>query len=285
MQHCYIVRPHGRGFGFNAALAVFESVDQLVLRHRYVSLRNYFKDLDVMLTFPVGCQELLRRSSSESDKEMVLVKEGVYVNDPRGQRSGNASVYESIGTLKSIDESVTSTDKLDPVKENEYEDVVLGSRSEMSGVSGGDSKAGNSQSVGQVVKENKYETVQMPEETSDPGNPTVEHPETKQNKYEYIEFSEQAALLTKSTTQETAKGNEHEAVKENEYELVDLRGSTTKPAISADTHSPEKKKNSVVHDGQKTSSGERRRIKESCKENPYEPVVVVAQQQKKWTEV
>ncbi|XP_076441254.1 phosphatidylinositol 3-kinase regulatory subunit alpha-like isoform X2 [Babylonia areolata] len=62
VHHCFIVRPHGRGLGFNAALAVFQSIADLVLRHRHVSLRHYFSELDVTLSFPVGCQEMLRRS-------------------------------------------------------------------------------------------------------------------------------------------------------------------------------------------------------------------------------
>ncbi|XP_076462780.1 uncharacterized protein LOC143295102 [Babylonia areolata] len=96
VQHCYVVRPSGRGYGFNAALAVFESVDQLVLRHRHVNLKHYFKDLDVTLTFPVGCQELLLRSMSESEKESATVKEGEYANAAAIQDAMVDSVYESV---------------------------------------------------------------------------------------------------------------------------------------------------------------------------------------------
>ncbi|XP_076462126.1 uncharacterized protein LOC143294634 [Babylonia areolata] len=96
VQHCYVVRPSGRGYGFNAALAVFESVDQLVLRHRHVNLKHYFQNLDVTLTFPVGCQELLLRSMSESEKESATVKEGEYANAAAIQDAMVDSVYESV---------------------------------------------------------------------------------------------------------------------------------------------------------------------------------------------
>ncbi|KAL8590400.1 hypothetical protein ACOMHN_011614 [Nucella lapillus] len=62
VHHCFIVRPQGRGLGFNAALAVFQSIEELVLRHRYVSLRHYFASQDVTLSFPVGCQEMVQKS-------------------------------------------------------------------------------------------------------------------------------------------------------------------------------------------------------------------------------
>lgn len=79
VQHCYVVHPRGRGFGFNAPLAVFHSLDQLVLRHQYVSLKYYFKDLDVPLAFPIGCQDLFRQSSQPDDSQSHLT-DGHYAN-------------------------------------------------------------------------------------------------------------------------------------------------------------------------------------------------------------
>lgn len=123
MEHCYIVRPHGRGFGFNAALAVFESIDQLVLRHRYVSLRHYIKALDVTLAFPVGCQELLRRSS---DREDVTATDGVYANVTAIRATLDDDGYEPVEfpsrTLKSVAESASAKES---VEDNPYEPVVF----------------------------------------------------------------------------------------------------------------------------------------------------------------
>lgn len=81
VQHCHVVRPHRRGFGFNAALAVFESIDQLVLRHRFVSLKYYFKDLDASLAFPVGCQSVLRFSLACDESLIGAVDEPDYISN------------------------------------------------------------------------------------------------------------------------------------------------------------------------------------------------------------
>lgn len=95
VQHCYVVRPSGRGYGFNAALAVFESIDQLVLRHRYVSLKYYFRDIDAPLAFPVGCQEMLHRRSGLDVPHVVISDDGDYANTADasvGSESENGTV-------------------------------------------------------------------------------------------------------------------------------------------------------------------------------------------------
>ncbi|KAK7100675.1 phosphatidylinositol 3-kinase regulatory subunit gamma-like [Littorina saxatilis] len=122
IQHVYIVHPHGRGYGFNAALAVFESIDQLVLRHRYVSLKHYFKQVDVTLAFPVGCQELLRRSS-ESEKENASEKDGVYANAFAIHEAMGENLYEPIGFGVENPEDISNDNVSKSPKKNPYECV------------------------------------------------------------------------------------------------------------------------------------------------------------------
>ena len=128
VQHCYIVRPHGRGFGFNAALAVFESIDQLVLRHRYVSLRHYFKTLDVTLAFPVGCQEMLRRNSA-ADKESMIVTDGLYANAAAIREAIEENAYEPVEFSETTLQQVANTASVrDSVEENPYEPIAFPGR-------------------------------------------------------------------------------------------------------------------------------------------------------------
>ncbi|KAL8558039.1 hypothetical protein ACOMHN_022932 [Nucella lapillus] len=150
VQHCYIVRPHGRGYGFNAALAVFESIDQLVLRHRHVSLRHYFSQLDVALTFPVGCQELLHRSLSESEKDGLTVKEEGYANAAAIRDALEDSVYEPVDPPEG---SKVSSEPQDPNN---------GKKHRLTGPSAENTRSSREVAGVESVKRNEYESVDSP---------------------------------------------------------------------------------------------------------------------------
>ncbi|XP_059146040.1 phosphatidylinositol 3-kinase regulatory subunit gamma-like [Physella acuta] len=53
VKHCVIYHPTGRGYGFRADGAVFESLDELVSKHACTSIKIYFSHMDTCLAYPV----------------------------------------------------------------------------------------------------------------------------------------------------------------------------------------------------------------------------------------
>lgn len=109
VQHCYIVRPQGRGYGFNATLAVFQSVEQLILRHRYVSLKHYFHEIDAPLAFPVGCQEMLNRRSGSMEN---LLDIGVFDGNSSNRADESAGSVGTIPADNVLEESLRKSETL-----------------------------------------------------------------------------------------------------------------------------------------------------------------------------
>lgn len=53
-NHCVIYHDASQGFGFHNAYCIFPSLEDLVIKHRTLSLRFYNVRLDVSLTYPVN---------------------------------------------------------------------------------------------------------------------------------------------------------------------------------------------------------------------------------------